>query len=622
MKRILIFLLVISMLLLSACKTRESGDISTNDDILNQTVVPVVNDTPDDAVDPENAEVETQIGNKVTADTLTSNKGVSNGIDVSKWQGKIDWSSVKKSGIDFAIIRVGYRAENGNIYPDANADYNIQQAQKAGILVGVYFFSTANSKKEATEEAAFVADTIKGYKISYPVAYDCEGYENADSRMYGLSAKERTEIAVSFLSYIENRGYTGMFYASKSALENGNYWDKVKLEKSYKIWLAHYPTPTYPQIENPSYNGKYDMWQYTNRGVVGGIEGNCDMIVSYTEFKEADAKDKSATKTDATPPKTQQELIYTAVSDSVTAKEKVNLRLGPSTKYDVAGVLTSGTFLTRTGIGSNGWSRLDYNGKTVYAITSYLSDRVIEVQKEDIVNGVKFTAKSDRVTAKDEVNLRAAPTTNSEAVGKLSNGVFLERTAVSDKGWSRLNFNGKTVYAVTSYLTTDEESKNNVSSNSDTGFTTVSDRVTAKDEVNLRAKPSTDSDIVGKLVGGTFLERTGKSDKGWSRLIYNGQTVYAVTSYLTDKAPEISQGPNDSTSSSEIVEHGVTFKKVTPKNVTAKEETNLRDKPSPDSNIVYTLKNGEYVTKNASGEGWARLSYNGQTVYAVESLLR
>lgn len=621
MKRILIFLLVISLLLLSACKNSNSSDISTNEDTSIQTVVPTVNDTPDDTIDPENTENENQIGNKVTADTLTSKKGVSNGIDVSKWQGKIDWSSVKKSGIEFAIIRVGYRAENGKIYPDANADYNIQQAQKADILVGVYFFSTAVNTQEATEEAAFVADAIKGYKISYPVVYDCEGYENSDSRMHSLSAKERTENAVSFLSYIEKQGYTGMFYASKGALENSSYWDISKLEKNYKIWLAHYPSPTYPQVENPSYSGKYDMWQYTNRGVVSGIEGNCDMVVSYAVFKEAKAKDKNATKTDAAPPKAQQDLIFTSASDSVTAKDEVNLRLGPSTKYDVAGVLKSGTFLTRTGIGSNGWSRLDYNGKTVYAITSYLSDKVIEIKKEDIVDGVKFTAKSDRVTAKDEVNLRVSPTTNSEAVGKLSNGVFLERTAVSDKGWSRLNYNGRTVYAVTSYLTTDASIKDTVSSNNDTGFTTVSDRVTAKDEVNLRAKPSTDSDVVGKLVGGTFLERTGKSDKGWSRLIYNGQVVYAVTSYLTDKAPEISQNPNDSTGG-EIVEHGVTFKTVTPKNVTAKEETNLRDKPSPDSNIVYTLKNGEYVTKNASGEGWARLSYNGQTVYAVESLLR
>ena len=109
--------------------------------------------TGDAEIDPENDELTDEIGADVDVSELVADKDKTNGIDVSKWQGKIDWQKVKESGIDFAFIRIGYRGENGTIYKDDNADYNIQQAQKAGVLVGVYFFSTAVSTAEAVEEA-------------------------------------------------------------------------------------------------------------------------------------------------------------------------------------------------------------------------------------------------------------------------------------------------------------------------------------------------------------------------------------------------------------------------------------------------------------------------------------
>lgn len=543
MKKLFVWLLIFTVLLsLNGCRKSEdysaSSESLNSDDEVTQTTAPAADDTQD----PENTEA-TEEGAAVDIENISHKKGEALGIDVSKWQGKIDWKAVKKSGIEFAVIRIGYRAENGKIYKDANADYNIQQAQKAGVLVGIYFFSTAVNTIEAKQEADFVVSSVKGYKISYPVVYDCEGYLNSDSRMYALSSSQRTDNAIAFLKAVESAGYTGMFYGAKSEIENGAYWDTARIETSFKIWVAHYSSPTYPTVENPAYSGKYDMWQYTNRGTVSGIEGNCDINVSYFTSNEAKPMDSSATPDAATPPKTQEELIYRDVNDSVTAKEEVNLREGPSTKYNAVGKLKSGEFLTRTGIGTNGWSRLLYNGKTVYAITSYLSNEVIEIVKEDIVSGCRFTPQNDRVTAKEEVNLRAQPTTSSE--------------------------------------------------------------------------------ILGKLVSGTFIERTAIGDKGWSRLKFNGQTVYAVTSYLTTTAPEIDNTQSETENTDIFTEHGMTFKSVAPQNVTAKEETNLRDKPTTQSNIVYILKNGEYVTKTAESEsGWARLEYNGQTVYAVNSFLR
>ena len=126
-------------------------------------------------LDPENIDFATESGAEVNAEKLEIKKGVANGVDVSKWQGKIDWARVKRSGIDFAIIRIGFRGENGIIYKDDCADYNIQQADKAGLLVGVFFFSPAKPAAEAEEEAKWTANAIAGYPISYPVVYDMRG---------------------------------------------------------------------------------------------------------------------------------------------------------------------------------------------------------------------------------------------------------------------------------------------------------------------------------------------------------------------------------------------------------------------------------------------------------------
>lgn len=542
MKKAILLMLLCLALLLSGCKGKGNSDINTNSPEVSGNIPDVNLIAEDDSVDPENTEFELADGGEVTAHDLYHESGKANGIDVSKWQGRIDWSKVAADGIDFTIIRIGYRGENGTIYRDANADYNIQQATAAGLPVGVYFFSTAVSAEEAREEAIWTANAIAGYKISYPVVYDCEGFNNAASRMYSLTAAQRTDNALAFLNAIKSAGYDGMFYAAKNDLQNISVWEIARIEADFKVWVAQYTSPAYPQTKKPDYTGRYDMWQYTNRGTVSGVDGNCDLILSYFVCEQTEAKDAAKTPDTAEAPKTQEELIYTDISDSVTAKEVVNLREGPSTKYNVVGTLKSGEFLTRTGKGSNGWSKLIYNGKTVYAITSYLTNEVITVPERDIVNGAEFTPANDRVTAKSEVNLRALPTTDSEIVGTLHSGTFLSRTATGSNGWSRLALDGKTVYAVTSYLTTtapetdpDEPPKQSENT-TEYGmlFTPATGNYTAKEETNLRDKPSTtDSVVVYTLKNGEYIEKVAESNAGWSKLIYNGQTVYTITSFLT-----------------------------------------------------------------------------------------
>lgn len=508
--------------------------------------------TGDAEQDPENVETEEEDGADVDVQDLSEERGRSNGIDVSKWQGKIDWQKVKNSGIEFAFIRIGYRGENGVVYKDDNADYNIQQAQKAGVLVGVYFFSTAVSDAEAKEEAEWTLQAIEGYPISYPVVYDCEGYKNSTSRMFDLTATQRTTHAMTFLETVKDAGYDVMFYGARGEIEDEAYWDIQSIEKRYKIWVAQYSGVAYPQKDTPDYQGKTAAWQYTNKGRVDGVSGNVDMVVCYFTKKQVAAKNPSAVPPTAKAPLTDEEKLYTAVNEQVTAKELTNLRTAATTKSDIVVALKNGEVATRIGVGKNGWSKLQYNGQTVYAITSYLTtDLEIKPtiqtpgQQKDIVAGHEFSPKSDKVTAKEYVNLRVLPTTDSESVGQLKSGEFIERTAVSNRGWSRLIYNGQVVYAKTSLLSNEVVTPVTPSTPPSTGdgYTSVDEQVTAKEKTNLRTKPTTEegSEIVHELLKGEYVRRIGVHTNGWSKLEYNGQTVYAVSSYLTTEqvqAPE------------------------------------------------------------------------------------
>jgi len=402
--------------------------------------------------------------------------GTTIGIDVAKYQGTIDFKQVADAGIEFVMVRVGYRtAKTGVITEDVNAAYNLQQAQANGIKLGAYFFSTAVTEEEAKEEADYVADFVAKYPITYPIAYNCEGFTDSENRNSELSNDERTKVAKAFLDEIVERGYTPMFYSSKSEMENNMYWDMDTIEKSYKVWVSQYPETPYPQTLASSYNRTHAMWQYTNQGSIPGISKKVDVNVAYFGYSsESTAKDSNApeiAKADV-----EALMSFTDVNESVTAKNSTNLRTEPSTTGDtVVYVLNNGEVVTRTGICEDaGWSRLDYNGQTLYAVTSYLTtdldakpDSLSQGEGESdavVVDGVtiktSFTDVNDQVTAKELVNLRSIPSVTNEAVrvvGTLSAGEVLTRTGINnEQGWSRLDYNGQTVYAITSYLSTVE----------------------------------------------------------------------------------------------------------------------------------------------------------------------
>ena len=193
------------------------------------------------------------------------------GIDVSKWQGDIDWDKVKAAGVEFVMIRAGYRgSQTGALVEDPNFLANIRGAKRAGLKVGVYFFTQAVNEVEAVEEASMVIALCDGYELDYPVVIDSEG-AGGEGRADSLDMETRTKVCAAFCETIDNAGYEPGVYASRSWY-NANL-DVKKLDK-YRIWLAEYRS-------TPLYSGYYDMWQYTSKGKIDGIEGNVDLNISY-----------------------------------------------------------------------------------------------------------------------------------------------------------------------------------------------------------------------------------------------------------------------------------------------------------------------------------------------------
>lgn len=189
------------------------------------------------------------------------------GIDVSTWQGTINWSKVAAAGVEFVIIRGGYRGVTyGKLAEDAMFESNIKGAKAAGLKVGVYIYSQAITVEEGIEEAQYLLDLVEGYDIDLPLVIDYE-YYNTDGRLYNakLSRREATDICLAFCDTVEAAGYDSMVYANASMLNDNLYRDELD-----RVWLAHYTKKT-------SYSGDYEFWQCSQWGSVSGVNGDVDL---------------------------------------------------------------------------------------------------------------------------------------------------------------------------------------------------------------------------------------------------------------------------------------------------------------------------------------------------------
>lgn len=230
--------------------------------------------TEDDSMPPSELAAEcfgTENGYKTyNSETLSADLGV----DVSSYQGWIDWEAVAGSGVDYAILRAGYRGySHGDTKADDYFPYNLEAATAAGLDVGVYYFSQALTEEEAVAEAQEVLALVEGYELSYPIYFDWETVESSNARTDTISSTELTACARAFCETIEAAGYqAGIYFNLSTAFQLYHLGELL----DYEFWLAEYrDTPTYPF--------KIHMWQYTDAGTVPGINANVDLNLSFRE---------------------------------------------------------------------------------------------------------------------------------------------------------------------------------------------------------------------------------------------------------------------------------------------------------------------------------------------------
>lgn len=189
------------------------------------------------------------------------------GIDISKWQGTVDFAKVKKSGIDFVILRAGYGKETSQKDKCFEQDYS--GAKAAGLHVGAYWYSYAETVEDAKKEAAACLSVIKGKQFDFPVYYDVE-----EKKQFSKGKNFCDSIITAFCTELEKDGYYAGLYMSTSYLNN---YVSESVRKRYTVWVAQYATKC-------SYKGEYGIWQYSSKGSVPGVNGNCDMDECYTDF--------------------------------------------------------------------------------------------------------------------------------------------------------------------------------------------------------------------------------------------------------------------------------------------------------------------------------------------------
>lgn len=208
--------------------------------------------------------------------TCTTQKSVL-GIDVSKYQGDIDWEKVKQAGVEFVIIRVGGRGygSSGVLYSDPKAQKNYAGAKAAGLKVGGYFFSQAITVAEAVEEANYTLELTKDWELDMPLVYDWECLAD-DYRTVGVSRRMLTDCTKAFCDTVEAAGHSPMVYFNPSQSQKEMHLEELV---DYGFWLAMYS-------DKMNYPYKVDMWQYTNKGSVPGIAGNVDINLFFP-YEEA-----------------------------------------------------------------------------------------------------------------------------------------------------------------------------------------------------------------------------------------------------------------------------------------------------------------------------------------------
>ncbi len=198
------------------------------------------------------------------------------GVDLSEYQGEVDFNKLKEQGFDFVILRIGgrYYSEEGKMYVDTNYHQYYQKAKQAGLHVGGYFFSQAKNAEDGIKEAQFVLDSIRGMDFDYPVAFDWEHIDGDTARTDNVSSTDLTDAAIAFCDTLEAEGFESIIYSNTHLIY---YEYELERLQDYDFWIADYE-------DKPSMYYNFTMWQYNNEGQVEGIEGNVDLNICLKNY--------------------------------------------------------------------------------------------------------------------------------------------------------------------------------------------------------------------------------------------------------------------------------------------------------------------------------------------------
>ena len=438
--------------------------------------------------------------------THAKTKYIYYGIDVSQWQGTVNWSKVKADGISFVFIRCSYTSlKSFNLHTDPKFKANVTAAAAAGLKVGVYHYSGATSATEAKKEADYVLKVIKPYKskITLPVMFDYEPGTRVTANYKKTSKTTRTKYATTFCNAAKAAGYTSGVYCSTSWFPD---YFNISSLSSYSNWDAHWATKN-------TYTGAYDFWQYSDAGKISGIGGSVDCNFWYTNTKIAGAAtDNGAFTGDATP---KPEAASTALTTPYVTTSSVNYRMAPGTSGTKAGTLAKGTVINlvygyHKTVNGEKWYKFNYNGHAYYIHEDYVDREVLQ----------------NHIAAQD-LTYHASASTSAAAKGTFSDGTKVQvvqggSQTANGTQWHKVKVGSSYYYATAKHLTPAETFMASA----------------AKKNVNVRTKAGTDQKKATYIYTGTPVtvvngKAVAVSGERWEQVKIGSKYYYILGSYLT-----------------------------------------------------------------------------------------
>lgn len=440
--------------------------------------------------------------------THAKTKYIYYGIDVSQWQGTVNWKKVKADGISFVFIRCSYTSlKSFNLHTDPKFKANVEAAAAAGLKVGVYHYSGATSATEAKKEANYVVNLLKPYKskITLPVMFDYEPGERVTANYKKTSKTTRTKYATTFCNAAKAAGYTSGVYCSTSWFPT---YFNVSSLSGYSNWDAQWASKN-------TYTGAYDFWQYSDSGKISGISGSVDCNFWYTNTKISGSTTtggSTGTVPDSNP---TPETASTALTAPHVTNAAVNYRMAAGTSGTLAGTLPKGTVIDlvygyhKTVNGAK-WYKFNYNGHAYYIHEDYVDREVLQHH-----------------TATKALSYHTSASASAAVKGSFASGDSVQvvqggSQTADGAQWHKVKVGSSYYYAAAKHLTPAE---------------TFVDSV-AKKNVNVRTKAGTSQTKAAYLYAGTPVtvvngKSVAVSGERWEQVKIGSKYYYILGSYLT-----------------------------------------------------------------------------------------